>query len=142
MATITLARDGGQIEIDMAFFNETILAQLAIHGLQQKVADACADKNKYPDAAAIVERSQDVIEMLKAGTWASKGGGARIRTLESYMDSEAAKAAKARMERDEKAKAAGLEKVTAAYRNNEAMKARWEAEWKAKQEAKATEVEI
>lgn len=140
-AIITLARDGGSFEVDMDTFPADILARLAIHGLQQKVADSCADKAKYADKAAIVLRSQGVIDNLKAGTWAERAVGPRATTFETFLHQEAVKAAKARMEKDEKAKAAGLEFVASRYATNESFIAATRKLWDART-AKVDDVEI
>lgn len=140
-AIITLARDGGSFEVDMDTFPADILARLAIHGLQQKVADSCADKSKYADKAAIVARSQSVVDNLKAGTWAERAVGPRATTFEAFLSAESIKAAKARMEKDEKAKAAGLDFVANRYATNESFIAATRKLWDART-AKVDDVEI
>ena len=140
MATITLARNGGILEIDMDNFSNEIKTALMVHGLQQKVADACADKEAYATADAITERSNEVIAMLLAGTWAKRGGGAKVRTEDQYVQAMAKRAAEDRRKSDPKAAAAPLEKVIEAFAK--AKGAAWRAEYQARQAAKATEIEL
>jgi len=143
MATITTAARGGtatQIEVDMDSFPAHILASLAIHGLQQKVADACADKNKFETVAQVKERSEAVIAMLISGTWANKAGGAKIRTEEQYVQAMAKRAAEARCKNDAKAAAMPLERVIEAYAK--AKGDAWREEYRARMNARSADVEL
>jgi len=77
---ITSASRGGNAAtflVDMTDFPQEILVKLAIHGLQQKVADSCADKNKFETLSQVKARSEEVIQSLKDGVWAKRGGGGR-----------------------------------------------------------------
>jgi hypothetical protein len=131
------------IEVDMAMMPVHILQALMEHGLKQKVADSVANATKLEwTAVQSVAACQSVVDSLMAGTWAKKGGGAKIRTFEQYVTSKATMAAKARMEKDEKAKALGLEKVVAAYSKSESLRATWLVEWNARQAAKSTEIDL
>jgi hypothetical protein len=134
--------DDASIEIDLAAMPAHILQSLLEHGLKQKVADAAADSKKFETAADAFKACQDITDRLLAGTWALKGGGAKITTFEAYVKSKATAAAKARMEKDPKAAAKGLEYVVEAYSKNEPLRVTWLAEWNARQAAKKTDVEI
>lgn len=140
MPTITFARDGGSYDVNMADFPAHILEQLAIHGLQQKVADSCADKAKAGNAAQIRDRSISVITMLLGGTWANKAGGAKIRTEDQYVNAMAKRAAEDRRKTDAKAAALPLEKVIAAYAA--AKGEAWREEYRARQAAKAADIDL
>ncbi|MBA4274978.1 MAG: hypothetical protein C0436_04925 [Alphaproteobacteria bacterium] len=139
--------EGQMVEVDTAKFADHIIAALVAHGVKQKLADACAgDKKAGVPMAESKEAALAVLEALYAGTWA-KRGGARINTEAAYMDSEAAKVAKARIAKDEKlavkpaymvklGKDAWLAHVTKAYRGNADMQAQWAKEWGVRKVAK------
>ncbi len=161
LETITIALpsacgEGATLQVDLARFAPHILESLIAHGVKQKVADSCsgAEKKKADDwtVADFNEACAKVVEALYAGTWATKGGGARITTEAAYFASEANKAAKLRITADEKAKeapayfkldAAGrLAHVAKAYAASQQMQAKWAAEWAAKVAAKGTTIDL
>lgn len=139
--SLPVAAGGSEITVSVADFPPHILFNLAMHGLQQKVADSVANaKAKEWTKAECLDKCDSVIASLKAGTWAKKGGGKAARTEEEFVSRKAEAMAKARMEKDEKAKAAGLERVKAAF--IKAHGAAWKAEWAAKNAAREAELDF
>jgi hypothetical protein len=145
--------EGAVIEVDTGKFPAHIIAALVAHGLKQKLADAVAgDLKAGTPKAECMAAVQAGLASLMVGTWA-KRGGARINSLESYMNSETIKLAKARIVKDEKestkpaymvqlAKENWLAHVTKAYRENAEMQARWAKEWEARSVKTEIEIEI
>lgn len=91
MDKITLpgAAGGAEIDVDMGAFPAHIREALALHGLQQKVADAAsAAKSKEWTETQAREACEAVIASLLAGTWAKRASGPRARTEEAYVASK------------------------------------------------------
>lgn len=57
---------------DVAKLSADIVAKLAMHGLQQKIADAAAGAKNENEASAAMNKA---IDALLAGTWSSRGTG-------------------------------------------------------------------
>lgn len=143
MTSINLpgAAGGGSLEVDMSAFSESILAALALHGLQQKVADKVsgAKKAEMTEADALAA-CLAVIESLKAGTWAQHGGGGPRATNETdfiigrlVAEIRAdAKKAKASPPTDEAATATALAIMASTKDGAVAKVAKYRAEWNAK----------
>lgn len=158
--TITVALpsacgEGAEYKVDMAKFPTHILEALLAHGLKQKIADSVANATKLEwTKEQSLAATQGALDALLAGTWAKKGGGARITTLAAYMDSEANKAAKLRYAKDQKLPAAPsyfaklatdaerVAHVAKVFRNHEVLMSKWVKEWAARQEAKAVEIDL
>jgi hypothetical protein len=77
-------------------FPEHIIAACAAYAIHKKAQDASGGKDL--SGAAAKAAGLEVINSLKAGTWAKRGGGARIADLAAYLRREAAKIAKKRTE--------------------------------------------
>lgn len=58
--------------IDVGKLSAEIVAKLAMHGLQQKIADAAAGAKTVDEADASMNKA---IEALLAGDWSSRGSG-------------------------------------------------------------------
>ena len=77
-------------------FPPHILANCAAYAIHKKAQDASGGKDL--SGAAAREAGMEVIKALRAGTWAKRGGGARIADEAAYLRREAAKIAKKRTE--------------------------------------------
>lgn len=145
---IRLPKAAGGITLDVAVSSlpESIRWELIRHGLQQKVADACARTKEQPaltESEALTE-CQDVVKQLQNGTW-SQRGGARVHTFSEWLEREAGKDADKRVKPGGKNAGQPVEKVKAAliahdtYRS--LMAGRWDAMQKV-QNATSLEIEI
>lgn len=84
--TLPTAAGGAEVAIDMATFPDHIREALALHGLQQKIADSCASaKAKGWTEAQAKEACDKVMTSLLAGTWASRATGPRATSEEAFV---------------------------------------------------------
>ena len=74
--TVTKGPRGGawkaSVAIDLTALSAEIVARLAVHGLQQKVADAASGAETLDEANAAMQKAVDAI---LAGEWSSRGSG-------------------------------------------------------------------
>lgn len=86
--TFDIASRGKSVTADLTKFSPEIIANLALHGLRQKVADAAASATKAAegtdmDAASMGKiMMQKVVDALTAGEWTQRvaGDGASAET--------------------------------------------------------------
>lgn len=154
IALPTACGNEASLKVEVSNLPQHIQDALMLHGLKQKVADAVANAGKEGWTKEVsYQKCQDVVDSLMAGTWAKKGGGARITNLNAYMDSEANKAAKLRYAKDQKLATAPsyftlatdaerIAHIFKAFRSHEVLMAKWSKEWAARQEAKAVEIDL
>lgn len=127
-------------------FPSHIIGAGAAYAFHKKAQDASGGEGLTGDAAA--EAGRKVIEALKAGTWAAKGGGPRIVDFEGFCLSKARAEVKAWAKANEdKAKGKDLDAIAAKVAKDEARRKGWMAAWEAiqkeraaKAEAKATDI--
>lgn len=76
--------DAAQVTVDLAALSDEILAQLVLHGLKQKIADAAAGAKGFAEehemtvAEAAENLMQKVVDNLAAGNWGAQRGGAGV----------------------------------------------------------------
>lgn len=148
MTTITLpGRAGGaEIAVNLGDFPESIREALALHGLQQKVADAAANAQKLgwtEDQARAACMS--VFDAIKAGQWTRRASGPRMGNEEAFVITRLIAQMKA------KAKAKNLTVTDDALRakaeaamtdeRHAELIAAIRAEWAAKQAAKSIDMD-
>ena len=73
--------NGLKVEADMAELPATMVTQLALHGLSQKVGDAAAGFSKAGDYSGAFGAMQQVVDNLYAGQWSTRGQGGGISDL-------------------------------------------------------------
>lgn len=128
------AAGGSAINLTLADFPDHILIEAIRHGIQQKGADCVSDAKKrdLTESAAFAEVNAS-LDSMRAGTWAKKGGGAKIKNLAQYINREAVKLAKLRTETEgDRYFGKDATKLTALYVTSEAGAQKrevWSAEW-------------
>ncbi len=71
--TATINRAGARVEMDLQGLTPEIIAELALHGLTQKVGDAASGcKGNADEARGMMQK---VIDALQAGNWGAKREG-------------------------------------------------------------------
>jgi hypothetical protein len=139
MEVIAQAKGGVEMFRGMlADFPPHIIAQAAAYAIHKKVQDATGGAEMTGDERNAAGAA--CIAALKTGTWAKRGGGARITDAEDYVRREAKKAAELRIKKEPALATRGLETIIAAY-----IKAKgdaWRAEFAAKQAAREVDIEI
>lgn len=63
------------VTVDVAKLSPEIIARLAVHGLQQKLADAASQSKTADEAVAAMNKAADA---LLAGDWASRVAGSGV----------------------------------------------------------------
>lgn len=63
------------VTVDLAALSPDMVAKLAVHGLQQKIADAASGATTLDEATADMQKAADAI---LAGTWTSRGTGSGV----------------------------------------------------------------
>jgi hypothetical protein len=127
--TISLARNAGEMEVNLATIPSEMIAELVRHGLQQKVADSCADKNKYETTQQIVDRSDEVVQLLKNGVWGQrKSGGRTSDPFKKWIESEALAMARL-VKHQEKFAGKKLPEIAEIVKNSTTWMERKEKEW-------------
>lgn len=81
------------VTVDVTKLSPEIVAKLAVHGLQQKIADAASAAKTQDEALADMQKAVDAV--LK-GEWSSRGAGGGVDERTSVARSIMRSAAKAR----------------------------------------------
>lgn len=73
--------NGLKVEADISQLPESMVTQLALHGLSQKVGDSAAGFSKSGDYSGAFGAMQQVVDNLYAGQWSTRGQGGGISDL-------------------------------------------------------------
>lgn len=97
--------DAGAFTVDIADIPEATIRQLALHGISQKVGDACSGE---PDPALARGLCEAVAENLRKGVWATRasGGGKLAQALSRVSGRDLAECVTVLQGLDEKQKRA------------------------------------